>query len=262
MKKHFFLLFCSFIFSQQALSWGQIGHRVTAAIAEHYLNYEARMAINHFLPNEDLAEASTYADEMRSNPSEFWQKKATHWHYVNIHEGQTYQNMKKPDEGDAVTALEMFSQVIKSDESSYEHKQRALRFIVHIIGDLHQPFHTGTDLDKGGNDIKVNFFWEEHNLHYVWDSGLIDRQQLSYTEWTQWLNRKITPQQVKSWTVVDPLIWIKESYDLRLGLYPKPEDGLTWKYQYNNLPIVKQRLQMSGVRIAAYLNDLFSSVDL
>lgn len=259
MKKCITIFLCSLVFCQSVFAWGQIGHRVTGAIAEHYLTYEAKAAIDHLLPDEDLAEASTYADEMRSNPSDFWQQNAHHWHYVNVHEGKEYKDVGAPVQGDAVTALSMFSEVIKSDESSYEHKQRALRFIVHIIGDLHQPFHTGTDLDKGGNDIKVNFFWEEHNLHYVWDSGLIDRQQLSYTEWTHRLNRKIKPQHVHDWSVIDPLVWIKESYDLRLGLYPKPEDGLTWKYQYKNLPIVKQRLQMSGVRIAAYLNDLFSS---
>jgi hypothetical protein len=150
----------------------------------------------------------------------------------------------------------MFSKQLIDTQSSLAEKQLALRFVVHIIGDLHQPFHAGNGLDKGGNDVKLTFFWEDSNLHRVWDSGLIDRQQLSYTEWTKILSRKISEQQAKKWTDIDPEVWIAESAKLRANLYPA-SDKLSWDYQYQNLPIVKERLQMSGVRIAAYLNTLF-----
>ena len=242
--------------SFQALSWGQIGHRVTGAIAEQYLTIEAQRAISELLVNEDLAEASTYADEMRSNPSEFWKKTANPWHYVNVFDGKTYSDVAPPLEGNAATALDMFSKQLKSKQSSFAEKQLALRFIVHIIGDLHQPFHAGNGIDRGGNDVKLKFFWEDSNLHRVWDSGLIDRQNLSYTEWTTILSRKISEQQANEWMEVDPKVWIAESAKLRINLYPE-NDKLSWDYQYQNLPIVKQRLQMGGVRIAAYLNALF-----
>ena len=242
--------------SFQALSWGQIGHRVTGAIAEQYLTIEAQRAISELLVNEDLAEASTYADEMRSNPSEFWKKTANPWHYVNVFDGKTYSDVAPPLEGNAATALDMFSKQLKSKQSSFAEKQLALRFIVHIIGDLHQPFHAGNGIDRGGNDVKLKFFWEDSNLHRVWDSGLIDRQNLSYTEWTKILSRKISEQQANEWMEVDPKVWIAESAKLRINLYPE-NDKLSWDYQYQNLPIVKQRLQMGGVRIAAYLNALF-----
>jgi len=242
--------------SFQALSWGQIGHRVTGAIAEQYLTIEAQRAISELLVNEDLAEASTYADEMRSNPSEFWKKTANPWHYVNVFDGKTYSDVAPPLEGNAATALNMFSKQLKSKQSSFAEKQLALRFIVHIIGDLHQPFHAGNGIDRGGNDVKLKFFWEDSNLHRVWDSGLIDRQNLSYTEWTTILSRKISEQQANEWMEVDPKVWIAESAKLRINLYPE-NDKLSWDYQYQNLPIVKQRLQMGGVRIAAYLNALF-----
>ena len=243
--------------SFQALSWGQVGHRVTGAIAEQHLTPEAQLAISQLLMNEDLAEASTYADEMKSNPSEFWQKTANPWHYVNVFDGKSYSDIAPPPEGNAVTALEMFAKQLKSNQSSLAEKQLALKFIVHIIGDLHQPFHAGDGKDKGGNDIKLKFFWEDSNLHRVWDSGLIDRQKLSYTEWTRILNRKISEQQAKQWIQVDPKIWIAESAEIRANVYPD-SDKLSWDYQYQNLPIVKQRLQMGGVRIAAYLNALFN----
>jgi hypothetical protein len=243
--------------SFQVLSWGQTGHRVTGAIAEIYLTPKAQLAISQLLINEDLAEASTYADEMRSNPSEFWKKTANPWHYVNVFEGKTYSDIAPPPEGNAVTALEMFTKQLKSKKASLEEKQLALRFIVHIVGDLHQPFHAGNGTDKGGNDVKLQFFWEDSNLHRVWDSGLIDRENLSYTEWTNKLSRKISSQQAKEWMEVNPKVWIAESAKLRDNLYPE-NDKLSWDYQYQNMPIVKQRLQMGGVRIAAYLNDLFN----
>jgi hypothetical protein len=242
--------------SFQALSWGQVGHRVTGAIAEQYLTPEAQHAISQLLVNEDLAEASTYADEMRSNPIEFWKKTANPWHYVNVFDGKTYSDIAPPPEGNAVTALEMFAKQLKSTQTSFAEKQLALRFIVHIIGDLHQPFHAGNGLDKGGNDVKLKFFWEDSNLHRVWDSGLIDRQKLSYTEWTKILSRKISEQQANQWMKIDPKVWIAESAKIRASVYPE-NDKLSWDYQYQNLPIVKQRLQMGGVRIAAYLNALF-----
>jgi hypothetical protein len=243
------------VMSFQALSWGQVGHRVTGAIAEQYLTPEAQRAIDRLLINEDLAEASTYADEMRANPSEFWKKTANPWHYVNVFDGKTYSDVAPPPEGNAVTALEMFSKQLKSKQSSFAEKQLALRFIVHIIGDLHQPFHAGNGKDRGGNDVKLKFFWEDSNLHRVWDSGLIDRQNLSYTEWTKILSRKISDQQANEWMEVDPKVWIAESKKLRANLYPD-SDTLSWDYQYQNLPIVKERLQMGGVRIAAFLNAL------
>ncbi|MBU3005090.1 S1/P1 nuclease [Paraglaciecola arctica] len=242
--------------SFQALSWGQVGHRVTGAIAEQYLTPQAQLAIKQLLVNEDLAEASTYADEMRADPSEFWQKTASPWHYVDVYDGKKYSDVAPPPEGNAVTALELFTKQLKSKQTSLAKKQLALRFIVHIIGDLHQPFHAGNGLDRGGNDVKLKFFWEESNLHRVWDSGLIDRQQLSYTEWSNILSRKITKKQAQNWKELDPKVWVAESAKLRANLYPD-QDELSWDYQFQNLPIVKQRLQMAGVRIAAYLNSVF-----
>jgi len=252
------IIFVLILSTSQAMSWGQTGHRVTAQIAEHYLSYEAKTAIAQLLNNEDLAEISTYPDEMRSNPSEFWQETANPWHYVNVHAGKTYDEMEKPDEGDAVSALAYFSKQLKSDKSSLEDKQLALKFIVHIVADLHQPLHSGTDIDEGGNQIKVKFFWEDSNLHRVWDSELIDRQKLSYTEWSHKLQRKILHTNYHQWQEVDPKVWITESAKIRAGIYPKPEEELSWDYQYKHLPTIKKRLQMGGVRLAAYLNNLFA----
>ncbi|MAD18283.1 MAG: S1/P1 Nuclease [Alteromonadaceae bacterium] len=243
-------------FSINALAWGQIGHRVTGAIAQQHLTPQAQAAISALLPTEDLAEASTYPDEMRSSPDEFWQKKAGPFHYVTIPEGQTYADVGAPEQGDGVSALKMFTANLKSSQTSKEEKQLALRFIVHIIGDLHQPLHAGNGTDRGGNDFKVNFFWQDSNLHRVWDSELLEQRKLSYTEWTAKLNRKISAQNINDWSTTDPQVWIAESTKIRDEIYPK-EDEISWDYLYNHLPQAKQRLKMAGIRIAAYLNEIY-----
>ncbi|MBF7073651.1 S1/P1 nuclease [Glaciecola sp. MH2013] len=243
---------------QQVYAWGQTGHRITGAIAEQYLSDDARAAIRALLPNESLAEASTYADEMRSNPSDFWQKEAGPYHYVSVPVGESYKEHKHaPEEGDAFTALNKFTKIVKDGKAPLEERQRALRFIIHIIGDLHQPLHAGNGTDRGGNDVKLEFFWDDSNLHRVWDSGLLDRRQLSYSEWTEWLSEKITPEQAKAWSITDPHVYIMESAAIRDTIYPE-SDRLSWDYLYQHLPTATQRLQEGGVRIAAHLNEMFA----
>lgn len=240
-----------------ANAWGQTGHRVTGAIAEKYLTTEAKAAIQSILENQGLAEVSTYADEMRSNPDHFWQKVAGPFHYVTVPAGKTYSDVGAPEEGDSVTAIQHFSKVLQASDASKADKQLALKMLVHIIGDLHQPLHAGNGTDRGGNDRKLKFFWEDSNLHRVWDSGLIDRRQLSYTEWTDFLVEKITPEQIKAWKTTDPLVYIAESSKIRDTVYPK-DDELSWQYLYDHAPTVKQRLSQAGVRIAAHLNYIFN----
>jgi hypothetical protein len=250
------ILLCSIFISQSVFGWGQVGHRVTGEIAEQYLSIKAKQQIRSLYPNESLAEISTYADEERSNPDEFWKKTAGPWHYVTIPKGKTYKEVGAPEEGDAYSALQQFSKTLKNPQASNEEKRLALHFIVHIVGDLHQPLHAGNGTDKGGNDFKLEYFWEASNLHRVWDSGIIEGQELSYTEWTKWLSRKISPQMAAQWNQPDPNVWIAESIAIRDNIYPE-ENKISYDYKYQNLPVVKQRLQQAGVRIAAYLNRVY-----
>ncbi|MCW8109850.1 S1/P1 nuclease [Alteromonas ponticola] len=239
------------------MAWGQTGHRVTGAIAEHYLSPNAKAALNDLLPNESLAEASTWADEMRSNPHPFWQKTASPWHYVTIPGNKNYQQAGAPAQGDAYTALEQFRTTLKNPQSTREEKQKALRFIVHIIGDLHQPLHAGDGTDRGGNDVKVRFFWQDSNLHRVWDSQLIAQRELSYSEWSEWLLPKITQAERRDWRDTNPQTWIAESVTIRKTIYPKDANNMNYDYLYQHIPTVKKRLQQAGVRIADYLNEIY-----
>lgn len=256
--------------SSQALAWGPIGHRVTAELAERNISGETRARIALILGNESLAEASTWPDEERSNPDPFWQEEASPWHYVTLPADTPATEIPHPPEGDAVTALEKFAAVLRDPRASREDKQLALRFVVHIVGDLHQPFHAGSGTDRGGNDVKVRWFDLETNLHWVWDEGIINQQQLSYSEYTDRLAKRTTPEEVIEWWTPDPAKWIAESAELRDRAYPvsgqQPGTGsaedpviLSYPYLWQFRAASDQRLMQAGIRMAAYLDWVFGN---
>lgn len=257
MRIFFVALIVLVLHAAPAFAWGKTGHRVTGQIAETYLSPEARAAIEDILGPESLAEASTDPDFMRSSPDEFWQLEAGPYHYVTVPEGQTYSQTGAPEEGDAVTALARFRTVLQSPTATIEEKQRALRFTVHIIGDLHMPLHAGNGTDRGGNDFLVVFYDEVSNLHKVWDEDIIDQEQLSFTEWADWSLARITDQNVSDWWSNDPTVWIAESTALRDTIYPDRRD-LKWGYVFEYRDTIRARLNQGGVRIAAYLNEVFA----
>jgi len=256
MRRFIIALLCCAIPASPALAWGATGHRVTGAIADHYLSGVARANVQLLLGTESLAQAATWPDDMRSDSSEYWQKTASPWHYVTVPAGTTRAVVGAPPEGDAVTALERFAQVLRDPNSSREDRRLALRFTVHIIGDLHQPLHAGRPGDRGGNDVKVTWFGQPTNLHSVWDSGMIDSRQLSHSELAGWLAGAITPEQVLAWSNPDPEAWIAESTALRERVYPA-DTKLSYAYAYRYGGEIDGRLSRGGVRIAAYLNKLF-----
>lgn len=255
-----------------AQAWGKTGHRVVAAIADTQLSGLARAHIRELVgPAESLDEAAIWPDEMRSAPGTFWQKTATPWHYVTL-DGITYD--QAPPEGDALEALARFRATLLEPSASLADKQLALRFIVHLVGDLHQPMHVGKCCDRGGNDVRVAWFGKPTNLHAVWDSAMVDDEQLSFTELAAKLQRHTSAADVVRWWDINPRDWISESAQYREQIYadmpaPRKPDGklkkgekplpdLSYGYVYRFNPVMELRLQQAGVRLAAYLNDIYA----
>ncbi|WP_242125846.1 S1/P1 nuclease [Sphingobium sp. Sx8-8] len=252
------LLALPLLIATPAKAWGPVGHRITGAIADQNLSGAARAQVRLLLGTEDLAEASTWPDDMKSDPADFWRRTASPWHYVTVREGDHYRPSDAPREGDAITAIRRFTATLRDPGAPLEERRTALRFIVHILGDLHQPLHAGGGNDRGGNDVKVTFFGAETNLHSVWDSGLIEQRTLSYSEYANWLSRSTTPQQVIDWSATGPATWLRESIALRKTIYPA-DPQLSWDYVYQHRAELDDRLRRGGVRIAAYLNAIFDS---
>ena len=245
-----------------ALAWGKTGHRVVAALADPQLSGLARAHVQELLGVDSLVEAATWPDDMRSAPETFWQKTATPWHYVTLN-GIVYD--RTPSEGDALEALDRFRATLRDPSASLADKRLALRFVVHLVGDLHQPLHVGKCCDRGGNEVKVKWFGRDLNLHSVWDSALVDEEQLSFTEMAAKLQRHTSNADVIAWWDINPRDWISESAQLRETVYPSPNrkdpkapPELSYGYVYKYTPLMEQRLQQAGVRLAAYLNDIYS----
>ena len=240
-----------------SLAWGQTGHRVVGQIADSLLTDEARRGVAAILGTEDLAEASTWADFMRSSPERFWQEEVSPWHYATVPVGKSYAEVGPPPQGDAVTALARFRAELLDPRTPPARQELALRLIVHIVGDLAQPLHVGDGTDRGGNDVKVEFFGQPTNLHSVWDSGLIDRQQLSYSEMARWLLRATDIAEARPWMTTDPVAWVDEAAAIRPTVYPDAAK-LSYDYAWQHDALLKTQLTKGGVRLAAYLNALFA----
>jgi hypothetical protein len=233
-----------------ALAWGPTGHRAVGRIAERHLTAEAAREIAALLAPERLAYVGTWADEIRSDPA--WAK-AESWHWVTLPMGTTYADSRKNPAGDVLEAMARFERILADRAAPRLERQQALKWLVHLVGDLHQPMHVGTRDDRGGNEVLVLWFAEPSNLHSVWDSGLIDRAELSFSELAEKLDAA-GAEQVRAWQATTPLEWADESRALGERAYGLGDRRLSWRYVFEHWPAVELRIQQAGVRLASVLD--------
>jgi hypothetical protein len=240
--------------SYKSSGWGQTGHRVIGLIAEYHLSKKAKKNIRDILHGQSLAMVGNFMDEIKSD------SKYDHlspWHYCTIPDGKTYEEAGTPDEGDIIYALEIFINELDTKEFSIEDEAFALKCLIHLIGDIHQPLHVGNGTDRGGNDTEVLYFWRNSNLHRVWDTGIIDAQNLSYTEYTNWIHHT-DKQVIETWSQSGIIDWAYESMSYRNQVYDLPDDHkISYEYNYNNIDNVNLRLLQAGIRLARILNDIY-----
>lgn len=241
-------------FTLQGICWGQNGHRVVGKIAESYLSEKARKNIEQILGPLTLAEVSTYMDEIKSYP-EFDHMKP--WHYCTIPDGRSYQQAGTPEDGDVIVTINRLISELKSKDFTDRDESFALKCLVHLVGDIHQPLHVGNGEDRGGNDSKVVYFSAPSNLHRVWDTQMIESQNYSYTEYADWINHASAEKAVK-WQNTGVLEWANESKSYRGQVYDLPEDGkISYRYTRDNIALVNLRLLQAGVRLAGVLNEIY-----
>jgi hypothetical protein len=204
---------------------------------------------------EQLAYVTTWADEIRSEPE--WSR-AEAWHWVTVPDGQTYDSALKNPEGDVVEAISRFEAVLADRARPNLEGVRALKWLSHLVGDLHQPLHVGRGDDHGGNDVLVLWFNEPTNLHAVWDSGIIESTRLSFSELADLVDQA-TPSEASEWQAAGPRAWATESQELRAACYELGDHKLSFRYVHDHWPTAQRRLLQAGARLAGELNRLLGS---
>jgi S1/P1 Nuclease len=238
-----------------ATAWGPTGHRAVGRVAERHLTPQAALAVSELIAPEQLAYVTTWADDIRSEPD--WAK-AEPWHWVTIPDGQTYDSSPKHTGGDVLEAIARFEKVLADRTAPRLERIRALKWLSHLIGDLHQPLHVGRGDDRGGNEVLVLWFNEPSNLHSVWDSKMIESSQLSFSELAELVNHP-TAEQVREWQATGPREWARESQDLRAAYYAIGDRRLSYRYLHDHWLTVERRLVQAGVRLAGELNRLLGT---
>lgn len=243
-------------FSPAGAPWGANGHRIVAAIAERHLLPITKMRIAELVGPSPLARFGEWADKYRASPEG---QHTYSWHFVSIPDGGHYQAESFDEPGDVLEALLYQERILADTSQTAEARAMALKFIVHFMGDMHQPLHVGRAEDRGGNDVEVTWFGAPTNLHSVWDSRMLDFLGLSYTEYTAFLDLAAADQ-IAMWTEGDYVSWAQDAMDVRSTVYalPQAEEGgvprLGWDYLDAATPIIEAQLLKAGLRLAAVLN--------
>lgn len=246
----FFIL----LLSIQSFGWGLTGHRVIGRIAEAHLTKKAQRNITTVLQEESIAMVSNFMDEIRSEPK---YKFLDPWHYCTIPDGLNYEEAGTPGEGDIIQSINQLIKELKEKKFTLGDESFTLKLLIHLIGDLHQPLHVGNGNDRGGNEVSVEYFWKESNLHRVWDSGIIDHQLLSYTEYTDWINH-LSEKEINQWQNSGVIDWAMESVSFRPEVYQIPESKkINYRYNYENIDLLNHRLLQAGIRLAGILNEIY-----
>lgn len=257
MRRVFALLIV--IITSQAWAWGPQGHMVVAQVAENNLSPTAKSAVRKLLQNQSLAEVANWADFIKSKKE--WAHTKP-WHFVTIEDGEDYSTSEHNHEGDVVGAITEMVEILKRRDSSAVSKENALKFIVHFVGDIHQPLHVGRGDDRGGNDIRINFEGRNSNLHALWDTLMIMKSPLDYIAYARWLESEKAfspPYDLPSFTFSTI---ISEDMEARSAIYnfsPTMEGPIrvTDAYYKRNLALMNRQLLSGGKRLAALLNSLF-----
>jgi len=236
MNRFAVLLLCT----TPAFPWGCEGHRTVALVALSQLTPGAREvaatllqgepsdpSLHRFCGSSDLppfAALSTWADDIREK-----RKETAPWHFIDVPLGATRDHMYdscSAATGCVTSALRGQLDVLRSDSSGQVQKSEALMFVIHFVGDLHQPLHAATNNDRGGNCVPVTFFDQEAkespsgenfrpNLHGVWDTDLVEKVDKEHdpAKFANRLNEEFRTQ-MNSWKeeAVNLDDWVWESH--------------------------------------------------
>ena len=249
------------LFAVPGFAWGPEGHRLVGRIAQGMLTPAAEAQVAATLaPGESIASMASWADQVRPQ-----RKETEPWHFIDIPIGSSGLDMQRdcPTGNCVLAKINEFRKSWRDPTVPADARREALLFLVHFMGDMHQPLHCADNNDRGGNDVTVELFSTRMNLHKVWDSGLIDRlppeDELFVT-----LTDRITPARRAEWSHGRVEEWAGESFragqKVVYGNLPKVSTGeipqLGESYERLADSVVEQQLEKAGVRLAAILNEM------
>ncbi len=247
-------------------AWGKKGHDAIAEIAQRRLTSKAEKRVTDLLEGRSMVYFSNWMDVVR-NDKEY--KYTSTWHYINIDKGQTLETIDRLESGDVLSGVEHVVAILKdgvangkSSKYSKEEQGIALRMLIHMVGDMHQPMHVGRKSDLGGNKVLVQFFNESTNLHSMWDSKIVEAtHDWSYSEWADQLDRKglvcdARAAEIAKGSYAD---WVNETYEHAKHVYRKtaPNARLSYSYVAEFAPVVEEVILHGGIRLAHILNELY-----
>ena len=254
----------------QCWAWGREGHRLTALVAEAYLSPETKIQIAELLHHQTLADVASWADEYRTDHPE-----TAKWHYVDIPGTAAVfdrdrdcplpaSDPKSPWRDCATDRILYFEGRLADTTLSPNERSIALKFLVHLIGDIHQPFHAMGDA-RGGNETKVNFLGSRQcgsslcNLHGVWDDSIVQEQGLSDKRYTERLLDEIKQNHWERLSGGEPADWANASHHYAV-LAQAPSGAMLMRdYVTEESKVVDAELALGGLRLASALNRILGS---
>ena len=259
--------------------WGGQGHRLVGLIAAERLTPIAKQNVAWLLDGQSLADVSSWADAIRND-----QQQTYGWHFLNIPpEAKGYDRdrdcpkaagVEPGSRSDrwrdcAVDRILFWEQRLADATLDRADRATALKFIVHFIGDLHQPFHT-LGVGRGGNDVHVRVFGEGNcaeegqkpfpcNLHSVWDGRLIGRRDLDDRAYLAQLQRLIVDKRLGGAPPGTPAQWAEQSFRLAKAALVNPGTNIDEIYYRRHIAVIDERLALAGVRLAAVFNRVLTT---
>ena len=207
-----FCFFIIIVLPFPASGFNSVGHQVVGYIAQDRMSPSTLKKVQALIGNDgDLASIANWADEIRPR-----EPKTAPWHYINIPVRQdvTAADLPKfcPNNDCVVKQIQINRGILADPSKSFDLRTRALKFIVHFVGDLHQPLHCADDDDRGGNEKMIRFQKEKLKLHVLWDS-LIEKQTTENSrELATKLSAGITKAKATHWMTGNEKLWATESY--------------------------------------------------
>ncbi len=241
--------------------WGFRAHKMICAIAWWDMEDDTRAAIHDLLDVDDryerFIESCLWADEVRGRVALY--DRWTTAHYVNLPRGATAFSVER-DCANTFCVVEGILEardVLSGSDEVNEERLDALRFLSHMMSDIHQPLHAGYADDRGGNDTKITFFGRETNLHAAWDWGFTEHTGKQWMDYASELYFGISDEDRAEWASDDPGSWSFESFEIvYASAYDIGNGDVGQEYFDRHIDVVELRIQQAGVRLADWLDAL------